>query len=78
MNRAERRQAARADKAAKWRNLARDFRAMADNAQLSIDDRAALRRAAAQLDAGRRPLVVLGRVSGTLARIDAMTKEGDL
>lgn len=78
MNRAERRQEARQEKARRWGNLARDFRGMADNPLLSLDDRAALRRAAAQLDAGRKPLLVLGRISATLARIETMTKEGEL
>jgi hypothetical protein len=78
VNRAERRQATRDDKAAKWRTLARQFRGMADLDALPIEDRAALRKAAAQLDRGRRPLVVLARISPTLARIEAMTREGDL
>jgi hypothetical protein len=51
---------------------------MADLDALPIEDRAALRKAAAQLDRGRRPLVVLARISPTLARIEAMTREGDL
>jgi hypothetical protein len=78
VNRADRRLTARQEKAHRWGNLARDFRGMADNPILSLDDRAALRRAAAQLDAGRKPLLVLARISGTLARIETMTKEGDL
>lgn len=78
MSRADRRLAARQDKGRRWGNLARDFRGLADNPQLTLDDRAALRRAAAQLDAGRKPLLVLARISGALARIETMTKEGDL
>jgi hypothetical protein len=78
VNRADRRQTERQEKRRRWGNLAVDFRGMADNSQLTLDDRAALRRAAAQLDAGRKPLLVLARISGTLARIETMTKEGDL
>jgi hypothetical protein len=78
VSRAERRAQERLDKRRRWGNLAVDFRGMADNPILPLEDRAALRRAAAQLDAGRKPLLVLGRISATLARIETMTKEGDL
>lgn len=76
MNRAERRQAVKDQRANKWAHLARNFRTLSGNELVSLEDRRALRDAARRLDRGDRPLVVLSRIRATLARIDAMTKNG--
>lgn len=78
MNRAQRRQDAKDQRAAKWRNLSASFRGMAGSQLLAVADRAALRDAANRLDRGERPLVVTARISATLARVDAITKDGKL
>lgn len=78
MGRQEKRAEAKAAKAAKWRNLARQFRGMASNQLLTASDRVALRDAAKRLDAGESPLRTLARISGTLARIEAMSQEKEL
>lgn len=76
MSRADRRAKARGDRAVKWRNLSKSFRALAANELLPMPDRRALRDAAARLDRGERPLLVLGRIRATLARVDRLAAPG--
>lgn len=76
MSRAARRRQAAVNRAHRWANLAKQFRTLAGNELLDIADRQALRKAAARLDRGDRPLVVLASIRATLARVDRLAAPG--